>query len=185
MKGLISLSFIFFLPGILLVVMSYFGVGHPLENTLLDEELTFLESSDNRVEVVFFGYAGCSFICPNALIKLGSVIDDMKDKDANIPLAGVFIDVNATLQLDRAKEYAEFFSTNIRGINTTPETLETFKSAFKIRIKDTFSTNGEIKHTDHFFVLKKKGSRWKIARVLNKNTSEANLKKIFKEELEY
>lgn len=172
-KGISLLSFIVILPGVLFVVMSYLGVRHPLENTFVDKEWAFLQESENTIETLFFGYAECSFICPNALIKLGNAIDEVKEADENVLIGGFFIDVNAALQLNRAEKYAQFFSSNIKGIDTTEESLKKLQRQFKIRIQDD-----TLFHTDHFFVLKKDNDRWEIARVLANETPKEEIKQI-------
>ncbi len=183
LKGILSLGLIVILPGMLLVAMSYLGASHPLENTFVKKEWAFLQSSENSVEVLFFGYAGCSFICPNALIKLGNAIDELQTEENVEDIGGFFIDVNAALQLDRAQEYAQFFSPNIQGINTTEESLGRLQREFKIRIREDNEVEGALFHTDHFFVLKKMDGRWEIARVLANDTPKQEVKKILLETL--
>lgn len=178
LKGILSLGFIIILPGMLFVAMSYLGVRHPLENTFVDKEWLFLHESENTIEALFFGYAGCSFICPDALIKLGNAVDEIKADDEEAKIGGFFIDVNAALQLNRAQEYAQFFSPNIEGINATEESLKKLQRQFKISIREDKEVEGTLLHTDHFFILKKSEGRWQIARVLANDTPKHEIKQI-------
>ncbi|WP_185957139.1 SCO family protein [Gracilimonas mengyeensis] len=159
------LTALLILPAVLFAGLSFFGERHPLEKRVV-EGVPFLENSGNQVEVVFFGYAGCSFICPNALIKAAGAMDSLRTERPGISAGITFVDINAQTQLNRAETYGKSFSNDIRGINTDAELLEKLKKDFSLRIKSDPVNPYDIDHTDHFYILNKKEGKWRISRVL-------------------
>ena len=66
------------LPMLLISGSALFGNAIPLEGENISE-VDFLIESQNEVEVVFFGYVGCKYICPTSLFKIGESIDELKE----------------------------------------------------------------------------------------------------------
>lgn len=159
------------LPMVLFAMLSHVGLRHPLESKGL-KNVFFLEDSANEVEIVFFGYAGCSFICPASLTKAGKVLDGLKQENKNALVGGIFIDINAETQLQRSEAYGSFFSPNFAGYNTNHEELDLIKESFKINSTQSVVNPAEIFHTDHFFLLKRGEDKWFIHRVLANTISE-------------
>ena len=108
----------------------------PIEGRILSD-VDFLKDSENHFEVVFFGYVGCSYICPTSLLTLAEVLDELKKEDLELSLGGFFVDVNAETQIARAEEYGLYFSSNIKGVNTNQEKLDHLRKQFGLNVYDT------------------------------------------------
>lgn len=173
---------IIFLPVLLLSGTALYGGSVPLEGRVVDE-FEFLEASENEVEIVFFGYVGCSFICPNSLFKIGATLDELKAENPDAEIGGYFVDVNAETQVQRASEYGSHFSKFIEGVNVDAETLKSLRSEFGLTVFDTNRTVDEIIHTDHFFILKKENDGWRISRVLANKSENIIIKQAIQQEL--
>lgn len=165
---------ILIIPSGLFVLLPYLGSGVPLEGNVVRSD-AFLNGSQNEIEVAFFGYAGCSFICPRSLFTLGEVIDSLKVEYPDKRFGGTFVDINAETQVGRANQYSEAFSPYISGKNVGHEELEELKEEFGLSILDDTEQSGEIFHTDHFFVLQKRGEDWEIIRVLANSTTKLTI----------
>lgn len=169
MKSLSSVALfmgVWIIPVGLFLGLSLMGEKHPIEGRAIEQEL-FLKESKNELEVVFFGFAECSFICPKAMGKLAKVLSSIRSELPDHKFGGYFVDINASTQLERAHEYGQFFSEDIKGINVNPEELEVLKKEYSIRVLDTREQNLQLFHTDHFFVLQKEDGKWIIKRVLS------------------
>lgn len=171
------------LPVLLLSGSALLGSAVPLEGSSVSD-FDFLENSENEVVVVFFGYVGCSYICPTSLFKIGDVVDEVKVEYPDSKLGGLFVDVNAETQIKRANEYSLGFSSSFKGVNVDQQTIKNLRSEFGLNVIDTNREIDEIIHTDHFFVLKKEQDKWSIARILANNTDQITIKNAIRQELE-
>lgn len=159
------------IPTGLIIALPYLGNGHPLEHRKVEVE-SLLVNSVNELEIVFFGYAGCTYICPNSLFVLGEVLDSLKLKQSTLQFGGVFIDINAETQIKRANAYSSAFSKYIIGNNVDNDELDKLRKQFGLSILKKDDGTDEIFHTDHFFVLKKKNDDWEIERVISNQTKK-------------
>ena len=172
-----------FLPLLIFLGSMLVGRSTPVENRSV-HTASFLNTSANKVEVVFFGYVGCAFICPTALNTLGEVIEDVKKENPEASLGAYFVDVNAETQVRRAHQYSQFFSDDIVGVNVNKAELDQLKRLFGITVVDTNRDMNEIIHTDHFFVVKHTTDGWRIARVLSNESNKDTIKEVVDQVLE-
>ncbi len=174
---------IILLPILLLSSMALFGGSAPLEGRTMTN-VEFLENSENDLEVVFFGYVGCTYICPTSLFKIGEAIDEIKATYPDAKVGGHFVDVNAETQIHRTNEYSSSFSKSIQGVSVDHETLNDLRGDFGLNI---FEMNREIDpiiHTDHFFIMEKEPDGWTVARVLANESDKNIIKQAIEEERE-
>lgn len=172
--GTVLLLFLLILPAGLVIAFSYSGASHPIErNILMNDE--FLEASDNDVEILFFGFAGCATVCPLSLNKIADVLESDKVKKNQSRVGGLFVEVKSTLEetgdAGYADSYSTAFSPGIRGYTPDLKTYRHLAEEFILRIYESRDSTGQISHTDHFFVLRRISDQWVIDRVL-KNTIE-------------
>lgn len=163
------------LPLGLFLGASLFGRATPVTERAVSQA-NFLNSSPNKVEVIFFGYVGCAFICPTSLHTLGEVMDEIRDENPDASLGAYFIDVNAETQVQRAHQYSQFFSKEIVGINVSQEELNELKKMFGITVVDTNRSMDEIIHTDHFYIVRRDTDNWRIAKVLSNESNQTTIK---------
>ncbi len=163
------------LPVMLIAGVAFLGKSSPLIGHELNDA-NFLQSSENTTEVIFFGYVGCKYICPNSLFRLGEVLDELRSVYPNEKFGGFFIDVNANTQIARANEYGKHFSEEIVGKNVTIEELNALRAQFGLNIFDTGREADDLGHTDHFFIVEKHQVSWKIEKVLSNGISKEDLK---------
>jgi protein SCO1/2 len=163
-------------PAILFLGLSYSGYSMPVKNRDVSESV-FLVESTKQYEVIFFGYVGCSFICPTALFTLGDVLEEIRNEHPEIEIGGIFVDVNAETQIRRAHEYSQYFSSTITGVNVSKSELDRLRKQFGIQVYQTADPIDMIAHTDHFFLVEKDSQRWKINEVFANQTTKQVLKK--------
>ena len=168
-----------FLPLSIIMGLAYVGDDAPVVGRVVSEA-AFLETSNNKVEVVYFGYVDCAFICPTSLYTLGKAIDEILIDEPGFELGAFFVDVNAEAQIQRADEYSKYFSENIAGVNLNSTELDNLRTLFGITVIDTKREMDRIIHTDHFFIFKQEVTGWEIAKILPNTSTKEELKSAIK-----
>ena len=175
--SVILFACVWVVPMVVFIGLSYVGEVHPLEGKSIPVE-KLLSNSEHKIEVLFFGYSECPHVCPNSLSKVSAVLASVKKEYPSANLGGSFFDINTDSDLDRANEYSQFFSEEIKGEKLAKSELEKLKQEFALRVKQGVDNPVELFHTDYFFILKRRGQNWEIARVLANNINEDDFKKI-------
>lgn len=168
----------------LIVGFSYSGSSHPIENRFL-HSTEFLDKSAHQVEVVFFGYPGCATICPVSLAKLSSVLESPKIIQSGDEIGATFINVHNKLDVNTLSvdSYSSSFSPNIRGYNPDVTTYRDLSEEFALRIYSNRTQGSQISHTDHFFILQKHETKWRVYRVLDNSADKELLEKVISDAL--
>lgn len=165
------------LPIALVVGFSYSGAAHPAEDRIIEND-SFLNESVNDVEIIFFGFAGCNVVCPASLAKLSSILDSPTIKNNGADVGGMFIEVKSMQEYTKrniSELYTAGFSQNIKGYTPDIESYRKLSEEFIIKLYNGGSGNSQISHTDHFFLLTREHDQWVIQRVLDNNSSKAQM----------
>lgn len=161
----------------MIIGFTYVGAGHPVENRTVDNSV-FLDRSQNDIEIVFFGFAGCADVCPSSLAKLASVLKSDKVEAIGINTGATFIEVKSLQESSGnlvAEQYGSAFSSQIRGYTPDMDTFRKLSEEFIVKLYKSRSKNGQLSHTDHFFVLARHGDQWVVKRVLDQKISESRM----------
>ena len=176
--GIILLMLLLILPAGLVIGFSYVDSSHPIEHRMVEHD-AFLKKSSNDVEILFFGFAGCAVVCPVSLAKMGDVLDADAIKNGQKKVGGLFVEVKSTLDETGddlyADRYSRAFSGKIKGYTPDLETYQQLAQEFVLRVYENRSDSGQISHTDHFFILTRKGEKWAIERVLKNNIETSHM----------
>jgi len=179
MKDILSVllfCILLLLPASLVIGFSYFGNSHPLENKQIETPV-FLDSTQHDLTIVFFGFVGCASICPNALTKVGAVLQSLEKKYPEKSVGAVFVDVREEASKNTAQKYGKKFSENIVGTHISKGDRAQLTRDFSLQIIPG-NNKYPLLHTDHFFVLRKELKGWRITRVISNSTDTVRLKKI-------
>ena len=112
-----------------------------------------------RPTIIFFGFSGCSSICPIGLTNLEAV--GKKMSALNQPINALFItidpfhDTPATL-----KKFLSSFSQTILGATGSEDMLKKLQKTFTLYIKKIPLEEGDFTydHTSHFFLFDQKNT---------------------------
>ena len=182
MKKLLPLIFpliLVLMPLLFVIANAASGKNSPVQDNIVTRA-PFLSGSQNDIEIVFFGFAGCSYICPTSLFTINEVLETIKEETPELRVGAFFVDVNVNGQIQRADEYSKFFSKNIKGVNVSKSELESLKKMFGLVVYQSERIETEIIHSDHFYILKKNADTWSIAFVLPNESGQ----KMIKEKIE-
>lgn len=158
-KGRIGL----FLWFVLLIFIFYI----PFMPLALDKELkvSFLDQSGNENALVFFGFRGCSNVCPMTLSILSKLINSQKD--SSLWPQVVFIDIDANSDSAQASDFAKQFHTSFVGLHVSPEELTNIAGKFGLNIKQQ---NNNISHLGKTYLIRRKVNDWKLVKIYNPNS---------------
>ncbi len=179
--SILLLIVLLFLPAGLVIGYSYFGVSYPIENKQI-ETPSFLATTSHDLTIVFFGFVGCASVCPNSLTKLSEVLELFEAKNPDKSLGVIFVDVRKQADSLSATNYGYQFSDNIDGTYLPQEERERVIRDFALELKPA-NDHSPLVHTDHFFVLKRENTSWRILRVVANSTKVSEIKKILKDGL--
>ena len=93
--------------------------------------------------LLYFGFTYCPDICPNELVKIGKIVDDLNkrhkidtsttDGMQNTVLKPVFISVDPPRDtIGQMKHYAKDFHSSIDWLTGTTEQIATISKAFRV-----------------------------------------------------
>lgn len=175
--GILLFLCLLMLPAAMVIGFTYVGTGHPVENRTVNKD-AFLDRSQNEIEIVFFGFAGCADVCPASLAKLASVLESDKLHTIGVNTGATFIEVKSLQEssgVRLAEQYASAFSPRIRGYTPDMNAFRELSEEFIIKLYKSRSENGQLSHTDHFFLLARDEDQWIVKRVLDQQISESRM----------
>jgi len=148
---------------ILLIFIFYI----PFMPLALDKELnvSFLDQYGNENALVFFGFRGCSDICPMTLSILRQLIDSQQNT-SQWPQV-IFVDIDATSDSAQASIFAKQFHPSFVGLHISPEELTNIAGKFGLNIKQQ---NNKISHVGKTYLLRRKIGDWSLVKIYNPNS---------------
>ncbi len=122
----------------------------------------FLSNNSASKAIVFFGFPGCSDICPLTLATISQTIQQLQTQPQVI-----FVDIDPNSSPSLSQQYAQQFHPSFVGHHISMTNSEKMKSQFGLNI----SQHGElIKHQGRTYVLEQREGRWQIVKAYNPNT---------------
>ena len=131
-----------------------------------------LSDYQGRAVMLFFGYTTCPDVCPMDLAKIGAVISQLPEKEAQ-QVAGLFVSVDTERDSpQRVAEYAAFFHPQITGVSGSAEAVDTVARLYYVmhqRVDDAGSALGyTIDHSATTYLI---GPGGKVRQLLKHDTS--------------
>jgi protein SCO1/2 len=161
-----NLSWVFVLP--------FVGMNSFVNNYLLTErdvEADFLAGVDTDTELVFWGYVGCSAICPVTLSYLSSIY---KTHTAEFPghsfgVSFVGLPLPGEENSQRAVDnWAKLYNPDFKGYSLTGNEFSQALREFGVAFAPSFTNPKEVNHTGYIYLLQREEGRW----VLRKTYTE-------------
>lgn len=172
-RSIVLLISVFLIPIFIIFGAGLGSISHPAEGQVINSDLLPLDQR-GYTAILFFGYVGCSYICPASLYKIDDLLKEKQSRSEHSDVTVLFADVANRPGMVTADSYAKRISSRMAGVNLSEEQLEYAVKTFNLRIRDSKNMNKEVFHTDHFFVLKRNGANYVVTAVLpNQVSSEA------------
>ncbi len=133
----------------------------------LDKQVNvfFLDNSGNEHALVFFGFRGCSNVCPMTLLTMKQFLDSQKSTEQWPQI--IFIDVDVSSDTKQASEFAKQFHSSFVGLHLPPEKLKNISTLFGLNIKQQ---NSHISHLGKTYLLRREVNRWALVKVYTPNS---------------
>lgn len=119
-----------------------------------------LKELRGKVVLAFFGYAHCPDVCPNTLIRMKSVLDELSE-DEREKVRFLFITLDPARDTPEImKEYVNFFDPRIIGLSgdfkAVGRAADSFKVPFDYDAPNKVG-NYDVNHGTYFFVIRPDG----------------------------
>ena len=109
----------------------------------------FLKNETKKYVLLFFGYVGCSNICPPALNEISQIYNKL-DKEQ---FSFYFINLQLNILKDNVDPFAKVFNEDFKGIYLDDKKL--FDITTKLQVKYSPVNKIDIDHTGFLYLLEK------------------------------
>ncbi|WP_295067196.1 SCO family protein [Sulfuricurvum sp.] len=150
-----------------MVVLTLFAMGAPLLFSALFSnqnqgkievnrpiEAEYLRGGKEELQLVFFGYVGCTKICTPILHQLS----DFYQSKAFEPLKGsvgfTFVNLMPEVTPDQPGIFAQSFNPAFRGVYLTQRRLMDIDRDFNLFFSKSIQDAGEINHSDYVYLVR-------------------------------
>ena len=110
------------------------------------------QSFRGRYMLIFFGYTGCTDICPQTLTEMSEALDRL-DPDAD-RIQPIFITVDPNRDTpDRLQRYTEAFSPHLIGLTGSAGQLDRVEKRFHVVVEPEDGRKAALAHTAVLYLL--------------------------------
>jgi cytochrome oxidase Cu insertion factor (SCO1/SenC/PrrC family) len=156
----------FCIPLFLLVLFGLFNTANADiggDFTLTDHHGKPFHLKDHRGKVVVmsFGFTFCPSICPDTLVKMSSVIEQLQDSSTE--LTTVFITVDPERDtVEALSKYVPYFSDAILGLTGSADAIRKvssqYRAMYKIQKTNETDKNYTVDHSADIYVINREGN---------------------------
>lgn len=134
----------------------------PLWGISTDREVSsdIFPPSENEYALVFFGFSGCSDVCPVTL-SIWSQLAQAESDTVQMPHM-FYVDIDKTSSQKSAQRYAQTFHNDIRAFKPTEQQLYILRDEFGLNIRQR---NEAILHQGRTYLLQWRNDAWFITKV--------------------
>lgn len=112
-------------------------------------------NAEQSVELIFFGYAGCSDICTPRLASLALFYKALP-MEMQEHLGVRFIDISNAQDATLSQRFASYFHKDFVGITPQSRSLREYTKPFDVYFAPSFQDAGEFDHTAHLYLVSKR-----------------------------
>ncbi|MGK0372487.1 MAG: protein SCO1/2 [Glaciecola sp.] len=152
---------------LILIVFIFYVPLIPLTS---DKQLDppFLNENGTNSAVVFFGFRGCSNVCPMTLSILQRLLNSQQN-EAYWPQI-IFVDIDIDSSSALASDFAKKFHPSFVGYHTSPEELLQLSAKLGLNIQQQSS---QIMHLGKTYLLHRKSNGWRLIKTYNPESFSA------------
>ena len=131
-------------------------------------DIDFLPAKDDTKALIFFGFNGCSDVCPTTLAILRDLL--LLEEDQSQWPQLLFIDIDQTSSSQNANDYAQQFHPHIKGYQPSQGEFASLVRQFGLTIEQK---DKRIDHLGRLYLLHKKSQSWFLVKTYNASTYSA------------
>ncbi|MBL0708200.1 MAG: SCO family protein [Sulfurimonas sp.] len=128
--------------------------------------LPLILNTNKDIELVFFGYSGCSDICTPRLYSLNEIYSTL-DEDVKEKVGVVFLDISIPKDRELPQRFAKFFNKEFRGVYLDANSLRSYTKVFGIYFAKSLTKDKEYEHTANLYLVKKTDAKKEIRYIYN------------------
>lgn len=152
----------------IVAIFALFLLFIPLFQSMLFQETTagkihinkeikvpFLQTSEKKLALVFFGYYGCADICTPFLEKMSKIYESDAFKPYRNDVDIYFINLNPDVKENNPDEFAKYFNSNFKGVYLTHDEIMKIDRNFGLYYANSLKNKYDMEHTDSVYLLEK------------------------------
>jgi len=117
-------------------------------------EVPWLEKSDKKVTLVFFGYVGCADVCAPLLYEIENIYRSSELKEFNSEVEVVFINLIPEMKPSSVDSFAKSFDIDFKGVYLNRKELLKIERDFRLFFSTSIFDRESINHTDHIYLIR-------------------------------
>lgn len=125
-------------------------------------DVPFLDSTDAKNALVFFGFPSCGDVCPLSLVVLRDVL--FRTSDNNNSIAAVFVDIDRNSGPLEATNYAKQFHPKLMGVKPSFAEMQQLSADFGLNFQQV---DDNIDHRGRTYLLTKLEQQWFLVKSYN------------------
>ncbi len=116
-------------------------------------EAPYLQPSEKKIRLVFFGYVGCTKVCTPILQQISELYRSKEFEPLHSSTQMVFVNLMPEIPSEQAQSFAKSFHHDFSGVYLTPQELMSIDRTLGVFFAKSLSEEGEIDHSDHFYLI--------------------------------
>ena len=139
---------------LIMIIPTFFTKG--ISRVALNKEVDLpLILNDNKdVQLLFFGYSGCSDICTPRLQSLNKFYETL-DADAKQRVGVKFLDISLPNDKLLPSRFAQFFNPDFKGVYLDNDVLRKYTKMFSVYFSQSLIDRAEYDHTTNIYLVKR------------------------------
>jgi len=137
-----------------IILPTFFTKGVSRIELIQDLDLELILDKREEIELIFFGYAGCSNICTPRLEKLGQWYSHLPS-EMQRHLGLKFLDISMREEKALPDSFAKAFHKDFEGVFLDKEITRVYTKAFNVYFSRSLLDDTEIDHTAHLYLVKR------------------------------
>lgn len=150
-------GFVLILASIMLVLLL------PLIPVKMNREVDFfaLNSIEENIALLYFGYPSCNSICPTALMTLNQIYQSYLPQTDKASLSILFVNLIPDATIESSRNFVNGFNKNFKVLTLTEKEMSKAKSTFGLRFS-SLQEDGQLFHKGYSYLLKRESDVWRI-----------------------
>ena len=151
----IFLLFVVVSVSITIVIIPTFFTKN-ISRTSLHKEIRLKAILDSKedIEILFFGYSGCSDICTPRLETIAKLYDTL-DAQTKKRVSLKFLDISLPADKTLPQRFANYFHKDFRGVYLDNKVLREYTKVFSVYFAPSLSDKTEYDHTTNLYIVKR------------------------------
>ena len=153
-QGILLILLVLLVSVIIMILPTFLtkGVSRIVSNKEVNLPLILNDTKD--IELVFFGYAGCTNICTPRLLMIDKLYR-LLNKETKERVGVAFLDISLSYDRELPQRFATFFNPNFKGIYLNKDILRLYTKIFDVYFAPSLMDKTSFDHTGHLYLLKR------------------------------